>query len=58
MEIREMKMNLKELMENKKQKRADLLWELESLISMRGFHVTVKNLVAFTNKCNPKEEVA
>ena len=53
-----MKMNLKELMENKKQKREDLLWELESLISMRGFHVTVKNLVAFTNKCNPKEEVA
>ena len=41
-----------------KEKREDLLWELESIISMRGFHVTVKNLVTFTNKCKPKEEVA
>ena len=44
--------------QNVKEKREDLLWELESLISMRGFHVAVKNLVTFTNKCKPKEEVA
>tara|TARA_R100001594_G_scaffold121595_2_gene157531 strand:- start:12970 stop:13116 length:147 start_codon:yes stop_codon:yes gene_type:complete len=41
-----------------KEKKEDLLWELESLISMRGFHITVNDLVTFTNKCKPKKEVA
>lgn len=40
-----------------KEKKEDLLWELESLISMRGFHITVNDLVTFTNKCKPKKEI-
>tara|TARA_R100000700_G_C3168393_1_gene143313 strand:- start:1742 stop:1879 length:138 start_codon:yes stop_codon:yes gene_type:complete len=44
-------------MENIKDKREDLLWELEAIISMRGFHITVKDLVTFTNKCKPKKDV-
>ena len=46
------------VMTNIKEKKEDLLWELESLISMRGFHITVKDLVTFADKCKPKEEVA